>query len=105
MVYSQSEILQKEVFLFERVDNQARETMKHLKAICFVRPTKVRLSLIFFFVNIKLEYETFLHYLNTHSLLVKILSQMNNFSKDGSSHKYGEIIRNFSNDFTIHGSN
>ena len=41
MVYSQSEILQKEVFLFERVDNQARETMKHLKAICFVRPTKV----------------------------------------------------------------
>ena len=41
MVYAQSEILQKEVFLFERVDTQARETMKHLKAICFVRPTKV----------------------------------------------------------------
>lgn len=40
MVYAQSEILQKEVFLFERVDTQARETMKHLKAICFVRPIK-----------------------------------------------------------------
>lgn len=43
MVYAQSEILQKEVFLFERVDSHARETMKHLKAICFVRPTKVSL--------------------------------------------------------------
>ncbi|XP_057301804.1 vacuolar protein sorting-associated protein 45-like [Hydractinia symbiolongicarpus] len=40
MVYAQSEILQKEVFLFERIDSQARETMKHLKAICFIRPTK-----------------------------------------------------------------
>ena len=42
MVYAQSEILQKEVYLFERIDSQGRETMKHLKAICFLRPTKVR---------------------------------------------------------------
>ena len=41
MVYAQSEILQKEVYLFERIDSQGREMMKHLKAICFVRPTKV----------------------------------------------------------------
>ena len=41
MVYAQSEILQKEVFLFERIDSQGRETMKHLKAIIFVRPTEV----------------------------------------------------------------
>ena len=41
MVYAQSEILQKEVYLFERIDSQGRETMKHLKAICFLRPTKV----------------------------------------------------------------
>ncbi|XP_044305169.1 vacuolar protein sorting-associated protein 45 [Varanus komodoensis] len=40
MVYSQSEILQKEVYLFERIDSTSRETMKHLKAICFLRPTK-----------------------------------------------------------------
>ncbi|XP_065060122.1 vacuolar protein sorting-associated protein 45-like isoform X2 [Rhopilema esculentum] len=40
MVYAQSEILQKEVYLFERIDSQGRETMKHLKAICFLRPTK-----------------------------------------------------------------
>lgn len=42
MVYTQSEVLQKEVYLFERVDTSGRETMKHLKAICFLRPTRVR---------------------------------------------------------------
>lgn len=41
MVYTQSEILQKEVYLFERIDSANREVMKHLKAICFLRPTKV----------------------------------------------------------------
>jgi len=40
MVYAQSEILQKEVYLFERIDSQGREMMKHLKAICFLRPTR-----------------------------------------------------------------
>lgn len=44
MVYTQSEILQKEVYLFERIDSPNRETMKHLKAICFLRPTKVLLT-------------------------------------------------------------
>ncbi|XP_077175410.1 vacuolar protein sorting-associated protein 45 [Paroedura picta] len=40
MVFTQSEILQKEVYLFERIDSANRENMKHLKAICFLRPTK-----------------------------------------------------------------
>ncbi|XP_075867482.1 vacuolar protein sorting-associated protein 45 [Nelusetta ayraudi] len=40
VVYTQSEILQKEVYLFERIDSTNRDTMKHLKAICFLRPTK-----------------------------------------------------------------
>lgn len=40
MVYAQSEILQKEVYLFERIDSSGRETMKHLKCITFLRPTK-----------------------------------------------------------------
>ncbi|CAI9721269.1 sorting-associated 45 [Octopus vulgaris] len=40
MVFAQSEILQKEVYLFERIDASSRETMKHLKCICFLRPTK-----------------------------------------------------------------
>ena len=44
MVYTQSEVLQKEVYLFERVDTSGRESMKHLKAICFLRPTKVRMQ-------------------------------------------------------------
>ncbi|TMS01364.1 Vacuolar protein sorting-associated protein 45 [Larimichthys crocea] len=37
VVYTQSEILQKEVYLFERIDSQSRDNMKHLKAICFLR--------------------------------------------------------------------
>ncbi|KAG7500643.1 vacuolar protein sorting-associated protein 45 [Solea senegalensis] len=40
VVYTHSEILQKEVYLFERMDSQNRDSMKHLKAICFLRPTK-----------------------------------------------------------------
>ncbi|XP_044028010.1 vacuolar protein sorting-associated protein 45 isoform X2 [Siniperca chuatsi] len=40
VVYTQSEILQREVYLFERIDSQNRDNMKHLKAICFLRPTK-----------------------------------------------------------------
>ncbi|KAK1371893.1 vacuolar protein sorting-associated protein 45-like [Heracleum sosnowskyi] len=41
VVYSQSELLQKEVFLVELVDSIAKsiEAMSHLKAIYFVRPT------------------------------------------------------------------
>lgn len=46
MVYAQSEILQKEVFLFERIDSDGRETMKHLKAICFLRPTSKNVEYI-----------------------------------------------------------
>lgn len=46
MVYTQSEILQKEVYLFERIDSANRESMKHLKAICFLRPTKVASPLL-----------------------------------------------------------
>ncbi|TNM92675.1 hypothetical protein fugu_018077 [Takifugu bimaculatus] len=30
----------KEVYLFERIDSKNRDNMKHLKAICFLRPTK-----------------------------------------------------------------
>uniref|UniRef100_A0A803TN58 Uncharacterized protein n=1 Tax=Anolis carolinensis TaxID=28377 RepID=A0A803TN58_ANOCA len=45
MVYTQSEILQKEVYLFERIDSPNRESMKHLKAICFLRPTKIPIKL------------------------------------------------------------
>lgn len=47
MVYSQSEILQREVYLFERIDMIAdSESMKHLKCIVFLRPTKENISLL-----------------------------------------------------------
>lgn len=48
-VYSQSDIIAKQVFLVERVDNRnddvyrdddGKQNMHHLSAVCFVRPTK-----------------------------------------------------------------
>ncbi|CAM9217961.1 unnamed protein product [Choristocarpus tenellus] len=39
MVYSQSQILEKEVYLVERLDAE-HEPMQHLKAACFIRPTR-----------------------------------------------------------------
>ena len=46
MVYSQSEILEKEVYLVDRLENINREMMEHMKAIIFVRPTKENMDLI-----------------------------------------------------------
>lgn len=47
MVYGQSEILQREVYLFERIDSGGqRESMKHLKCITFLRPTKENVALL-----------------------------------------------------------
>jgi vacuolar protein sorting-associated protein 45 len=47
MVYSQSEILQKEVYLFQRLDSGGMlEPMKHLKCIAFLRPTKENVTLL-----------------------------------------------------------
>ena len=40
MVYAQSEILQKEVLLFERIDTAGQKSLKHLTAMCFLRPTE-----------------------------------------------------------------
>jgi vacuolar protein sorting-associated protein 45 len=38
MVLTQSQLLAKEVYLVDRLDNRNREKMKHLKCICLVRP-------------------------------------------------------------------
>lgn len=41
MAFSQSDMLQKEVYLFERIDTaRSNERMKHLKCIVFIRPIK-----------------------------------------------------------------
>lgn len=39
LAYAQSEVLQKEIYMFELLDSKNREIMKHLNAIVFVRPT------------------------------------------------------------------
>jgi hypothetical protein len=46
MVLSQSDILEKDVFLTEYIDVEKRERMVHLKAIVFVRPTKQNIDLL-----------------------------------------------------------
>lgn len=46
VVYSQSELLQKEVFLVELVDSKSKESMAHLKAVYFLRPTLENIQLL-----------------------------------------------------------
>ncbi|KNC75018.1 vacuolar protein sorting-associated protein 45 [Sphaeroforma arctica JP610] len=46
IVYTQSEILQKEVYLVDRLETPNRETMTHLKAICFLRPTPENVTIL-----------------------------------------------------------
>ncbi|XP_077298329.1 vacuolar protein sorting 45 [Arctopsyche grandis] len=47
MVYGQSEILQKEVYLFERIDSANQgDGLKHLKCIVFLRPTSQNIALL-----------------------------------------------------------
>ncbi|KAI8369636.1 Sec1-like protein [Radiomyces spectabilis] len=40
LVSTQSALLTKECYLIDRIDNRNREKMKHLKCICFLRPTR-----------------------------------------------------------------
>ena len=48
MAYAQSEILQQEVYLFERLDIPGhREPMKHLKCVTFLRPTRQNMDLLY----------------------------------------------------------
>ena len=47
MVYSQTEILDRDVYLVERLDQaQNHEVMKHLKACVFVRPTPANFAVL-----------------------------------------------------------
>ncbi|KAK2579234.1 hypothetical protein KPH14_008203 [Odynerus spinipes] len=47
LLYSQSEMLMKEVYLFERIDSAVRtDSLKHLKCIVFIRPTKENVHLL-----------------------------------------------------------
>eukprot|EP00123_Amoebidium_parasiticum_P007301 comp18029_c0_seq1/m.18538 comp18029_c0_seq1/g.18538 ORF comp18029_c0_seq1/g.18538 comp18029_c0_seq1/m.18538 type:complete len:592 (-) comp18029_c0_seq1:128-1903(-) len=46
MVYTQSEILQKEVYLVDRLESRNRELMMHLRAVVYVRPTHENVELL-----------------------------------------------------------
>lgn len=46
MVFGQTEILEKEVFLLDLLDNGGRQKMLHLKCLIFVRPTKDNIAKI-----------------------------------------------------------
>lgn len=46
MVFSQSDILQHEVFLVERIDAEQPEKMRHMNAVCLLRPTKQNFILL-----------------------------------------------------------
>lgn len=47
MAFSQSEMMQREVYLFERIDaGRSNERMKYLKCIVFLRPTKQNIQLL-----------------------------------------------------------
>ncbi|CAD7944648.1 unnamed protein product [Amoebophrya sp. A25] len=46
MVYSQSQILEKEVFLVEKIENENQEKMGHLSVICLLRPTDKNFMLL-----------------------------------------------------------
>ncbi|CEG80955.1 Putative Vacuolar protein sorting-associated protein [Rhizopus microsporus] len=40
LVTTQSALLTKECYLIDRIDNRNRDRLKHLKCICFLRPTR-----------------------------------------------------------------
>lgn len=47
VAYAQSEILQKEVYLFEQIDKSGHgPVMKHLKCVVFLRPSQENIQLL-----------------------------------------------------------
>ncbi|ORX46678.1 Sec1-like protein [Piromyces finnis] len=46
LIATQSTLLSKEVFLIDKIENTSREKMKHLKCICFLRPSSKSVQLM-----------------------------------------------------------
>jgi vacuolar protein sorting-associated protein 45 len=44
LVATQSNLLTRECYLIDRIDNRDRDTMRHLKCLCFLRPTSESLQ-------------------------------------------------------------
>jgi len=46
MAYAQADILQNEVFIFDRINNSGRTIMKFVHGIYFIRPTDENLEIL-----------------------------------------------------------
>lgn len=46
LVVNQSTALQKEVYLFERIDNPKREPLLYLRCVAFLRPTQANMDVL-----------------------------------------------------------
>ena len=46
LVVNQSTALQKEVYLFERIDNPKREPLLYLRCVAFLRPTQANMDML-----------------------------------------------------------
>ena len=46
MIYTQSQILEHEVFLVERIESEQKEKMRHLNCVCLLRPTDKNFMLL-----------------------------------------------------------
>ena len=46
VLFSMSEIIQKEVYLVQQLSDQSRDTLTHLNALVLVRPTKENMELL-----------------------------------------------------------
>lgn len=46
MVYAQTDLLQKQVFLFERIDLAGKKPLKYLNAIYFIRPIEENIQIL-----------------------------------------------------------
>ncbi|KAL7721099.1 Vacuolar protein sorting-associated protein 45 [Entamoeba marina] len=46
ILYSMTEIIQKEVFLVQQLSDSKRDTLPHLSAVCLIRPTKENMELL-----------------------------------------------------------
>ncbi|CAL8083525.1 unnamed protein product [Orchesella dallaii] len=64
-VYAQSEIMQKEVYLCDRLDNfKNRDQLRHLKCLTFLRPTDENIHLLCTELRMPLYGQYFLHWAN-----------------------------------------
>lgn len=43
---TQSSLLSHETYLVDRIDNKNRDRMRHLKCICFIRPTSETIQML-----------------------------------------------------------